>query len=112
MIVINPQPVVGNHLDLTDWFVAILLSVLTGFLFYRLAVLIGQVRWGIRSGFFILIGGLIAYCYLALTLPGSDRMLESIGGWGVILVTCFGCALGLLVTLLWRSIRKWTGREI
>ena len=111
-IIITPQPTEGNHLDLADWFIAILLATITGFLSYRLAVFVGQVRWGIRSGFFALIGGLIAYCYLALAFPGSDQMLESIGGWGVILVTGFGCALGLLTTLMWRSIRRWTGREI
>jgi hypothetical protein len=112
LIIINPPPVEGNHLDLIDWFIAILLSALSGFLVYRLAVVIGQARWGIRSGFFILIGGLIAYCYLALTLPGSEVMLDSIGGWGVLMVTVFGCILGLLVTLMWRSIRKWSGREV
>ncbi|MGW8250697.1 MAG: glycoside hydrolase family 3 N-terminal domain-containing protein, partial [Anaerolineales bacterium] len=68
-----PPPVItaesppGDGLTLFDWVVAIILSSAISFVFYRLAALAGQVRWGVRGGFFALIGGLVAYCYLALS---------------------------------------------
>ena len=100
-----------DTLTLTDWLVAVLLAVAISFASYRLAALMGQVRWGIRSGFFALIGGLIGYCYLALSLPGSVEMLSSIGGWGVLLVTVLGSIIGLLGTWLWRAIRITSARQ-
>jgi beta-N-acetylhexosaminidase len=103
--VATPQPPVQDNLTLIDWLVAVLLAVAISFASYRLAALMGQVRWGIRSGFFALIGGLIGYCYLALSLPGSAEMHASIGGWGVLLVTGLGSAIGLLATWIWRSVR-------
>ncbi len=72
---------------------------------YRLAAYFGQVRWGVRSGFLALIGGLTAYCYLALGLPGSKNLLESFGAWGIVLVTLLGCAAGMLATWSWRALR-------
>ena len=113
-----PPPVVStppsqdtNNLNLMDWFVAMLLAVIIAGSSYRMAALIGQVRWGIRSGFFALIGGLIAYSYLALAMPGSQGMLEPLGGWAVLLVTGLGCAMGLVATWIWRSVRIRTGNE-
>jgi beta-N-acetylhexosaminidase len=113
-----PPPVVPtapieetDPLSLVDWFVAMLLAVIISSSAYRLSAWAGQVRWGVRSGFFALIGGLIAYCYLALALPGSEDMLLPLGGWGVLLVTTLGCVLGLLATWIWRSVRLSTGRE-
>ncbi len=101
----TPQPPMQDSLTLIDWLVAVFLAIAISFGSYRLAALMGQVRWGIRSGFFALIGGLIGYCYLALSLPGSAEMLASIGGWGVLLVTGLGSAIGLLATWIWRAVR-------
>ncbi len=110
-VIPTPSPPETNNLNLVDWFVSLLLAIIISASAYRLSALIGQVRWGVRSGFFALIGGLIAYSYLALTLPGSKDMLESLGGWAVLMVTTLGCTLGLLATWLWRSIRVRTGSE-
>lgn len=110
-VIPTPPTQETNNLNLADWFVAIMLAVIISASSYRLAALIGQVRWGVRSGFFALIGGLIAYSYLALALPGSKEMLDPLGGWAVLLVTGLGCVLGLLATWIWRSVRIHTGSE-
>ncbi len=113
---IPPTPVIiaetsgDDGLTLFDWFVAIILAATISFVFYRLSALAGQVRWGIRGGFFALIGGLIAYCYLALSLPGSDVMQSSLGGWGIILVTTIGSFVGLISTMIWRETKKGARR--
>jgi hypothetical protein len=72
--------------------------------FYRLAALIGQVRWGIRGGFLAVIGGLISYSYLALQMPGSPSLTQGSVSRGVFLATLAGALLGLLITWSWRTI--------
>ena len=105
------EPPQQDSLTLIDWLVAVLLAIAISFASYRLAAFMGQVRWGIRSGFFALIGGLIGYCYLALSLPGSTEMLASIGGWGVLLATSIGSLIGLLGTWIWRAFRVNTAHH-
>jgi beta-N-acetylhexosaminidase len=113
-----PTPVItaetsqSDGLTLFDWFVAVILSAAISFAFYRLAALAGQVRWGVRGGFFALIGGLVAYCYLALSMPGSTEMQQSLGGGGVLLVTSFGSFVGLLATMIWRETKKGARSEL
>ena len=96
---------------LVDWVMAIFLATLTGVISYRLAAFIGQVRWGVRSGFLALIGGLIAYCYLALGLPGSQDFMRSTGAWGIVLVTLLGCGAGILAAWSWRALRQGSKTE-
>lgn len=75
---------------------------------YRLAALNGLVRWGIRGGFLAFIGGVIAYSYLALNLPGSQELLSSYGAWGVVMLAVTGSIIGLLTALAWRTIQIGT----
>jgi len=90
---------------------AMIMAAFVGFISYRLTAYIGQVRWGVRSGFLALIGGLTTYSYLALGLPGSQNLLESAGAWGIVLVTLLGCAAGILAAWSWRALRLGTKPE-
>jgi hypothetical protein len=52
------------------------------------------------------IGGLVGYNYLALNLPGSDVLLQSMGVVaGIILSLGFG-AVGLLIAMVWQGIDR------
>jgi len=103
VIVEQPSPPPARP-NLADWLVALLLTSVIGLSIYRISAVIGQVRWGVRSSFLAFIGGLLAYSYLALKLPGSADLLDSSGGLGVVLVTLLGCAAGLLFTWGWRAL--------
>ncbi len=87
-----------------DWIMAVLVSAAISWSAYRLSALIGQVRWGVRSGFLTMIGGLLAYSYLALQMPGSEELLKNSVSRGVFLITLLGAGLGLLITWLWRAL--------
>ena len=63
-IVITPQPTVGNHLDLADWFIAILLATITGF--YPTGWLCSSVRY-VGEFAVVSLPSLEGYCVL---LPG------------------------------------------
>jgi beta-N-acetylhexosaminidase len=110
---ITPQPVQTPEPPaspagpgLTDWLFAILISGAVAWGSYRLAALAGQVRWGVRAGFLALIGGLLAYSYLALQMPGTAAWLISSVARSVFLFTLGGAMLGLLVVLIWRAIAE------
>lgn len=102
-VVVQQPPAPVARPNLADWLVAMLLTSVVGLSVYRISAVVGQVRWGIRSSFLAFIGGLLAYSYLALKLPGSVDLLDSAGGLGVVLVTLSGTAVGLLVTWSWRT---------
>jgi beta-N-acetylhexosaminidase len=88
----------------SDWLIAIFVSGAIASIVYRLSSLVGQVRWGVRAGFLSLIGGLLAYSYLVLKMPGSERFLENSVSLSVLLGTFIGTVLGLLIAFSWRTI--------
>jgi beta-N-acetylhexosaminidase len=99
---ITPTPPV--HAGLSDWIGSFIAAALVALLAYWLAALLGQMRWGIRSAFLAITGGLLAYLYLALELPGGLAWINRYGFWGIIAVTFFGALLGAALAWLWRLI--------
>jgi beta-N-acetylhexosaminidase len=91
-------------LGIGDWFIAVLFTFGIAFGLYRLAALLGFVRWGVRASFLALIGGLLAYTYLAIRLPGSKTLLNFSVSGSVIIVSLIGSSIGLGIALAWRSI--------
>ncbi len=87
-----------------DWIMALLMTVGIGWSAYRLFSIIGPARWGARAGLLAVIGGLLAYCYLILQLPGSEYLLKTSVSRGVFVTTLAGIITGLLVAWLWQSI--------
>jgi beta-N-acetylhexosaminidase len=83
-----------NHPNWGDWLLALLVTGGIGVSIYRLTMQFGLTRWGIRGGILALIGGLLAYTYLSLGMPGSSELLQNAGTGGVALVTILGSILG------------------
>jgi hypothetical protein len=54
------------------------------------------------------VGALLAYFYLAMGMPGSGQLLEGVPGWGVLLATILGAALGGLLGWLWYYLDRPT----
>lgn len=102
------EPQLPSRPNLNDWFATILFTFALALFSFRLMAYIGLVRWGIRSGFLASIGGLLAYSYVALRLPGSENLLKNIGGWGVLLVTLSGAITGVALTWIWRKFSTIT----
>lgn len=104
--VITPKPTPEPNLDthFTDWVLAIFISGLIGFISFRLAALIGKPRWALRAGFLALLGGLSSYTYIALKLPGTQKLLEISIPFSVFAVTFVGAVMGMLTFLIWQII--------
>ncbi len=86
-----------------DWFlvVILILGVSAGVSWYGIRQEI--TRWGLRWALCGIIGGLLAYNYLALGFPGSDALLRDSGTGGVLMVTFVGVAVGWAIGLLWKQ---------
>jgi len=62
-------------------------------------------RWGLRFALCVLVGGLLAYNYLALGFPGAAEWIASDGGaFGILLLTFGGEALGILAAWVWMRL--------
>ncbi len=101
-----PLPPTPHVLNFLDWLISLILAVAIGYGSYRMALFLGQIRAGVQSGFAAIIGGLSAYSYLALQLPGTQQILLRLGTLGVILVTTFGTIVGLALTWLPRLFKN------
>jgi beta-N-acetylhexosaminidase len=105
----TPTPIVEPvvvQAGFSDWLMAVLVSLGVAISGYILVNRLGGVRWAVRLALLALSGGLLAYTYLAVDLPGSAILLEETNVWGVILLTLVGALLGSAVTGGWRLILR------
>jgi beta-N-acetylhexosaminidase len=96
---VTPTPPV--HAELQDWLGSLLAAALIAAMVFGLASLLGHQRWGLRGAFLAVIGGLLAYTYLAIELPGSISWIDRHGFWGIVWITTLGALFGGSATLLW-----------
>jgi beta-N-acetylhexosaminidase len=99
-----PPPPSSGSTGVVDWLIAAGVSILVGAAIYWFTTTFGLFRWGVRSGLLAIIGGLFAYMYIALHLPGSDQLLNVPGAWGVLLITVFGAGIGWGASYGWQKI--------
>jgi beta-N-acetylhexosaminidase len=99
-----PTPPSAGTTGLVDWLIAAGVSIIVGAAIYLFTTTFGLLRWGLRSGLLAVIGGLLAYMYIALHLPGSDQLLSVPGAWGVLLITVLGAAVGWGASYGWQKI--------
>ncbi len=84
----------------------ILFMLAGGFLLaYWVGLGLGKSRWGMRWGLCALLGGLLAYNYLALGLPGAANALKAGGGGTLVGLTVLGELFGALCAWLWMRER-------
>ncbi len=105
----TPTPVTESQADpdisgLVGWMMALGISFITGWAALRTGAMMGQVRWGVRCGLATVIGGLLAYTYTMLQLPGSDWAFEPPYRLGLLLVTFLGSLMGWGIGLVIRAL--------
>jgi beta-N-acetylhexosaminidase len=97
----EPEP---DFTGVVDWLLALAISMLTGWSALRVGTSMGQVRWGVRWGFATLIGGLLAYTYAIIQLPGTAWASETAYHWGLMLITFVGALFGWGVGVIVRFV--------
>jgi beta-N-acetylhexosaminidase len=101
-----PTPPSSSSTGLVDWLIAAGVSLVFGAAIYWFTTTFGLLRWGLRSGLLAVIGGLLAYMYIALHLPGSEQLLDVPGAWGVLIITVLGAAVGWGASFGWQKISE------
>lgn len=97
---IAPPPV--DRVRFGDWLGALFVIGSLGGLNFWLANWKNGLRWSVLAVFLTLSGGLLAYTYLALDLPGAQDLILSAGSWGVIWVTFLGALAGAASLWMWQ----------
>jgi beta-N-acetylhexosaminidase len=93
-------------IGISDWAIGTLVSIIIGVVIYWLTSMFGIIRWGVRAGLLAIIGGILAYLYIAIGLPGSDQLLNIPGAWGILIVTLLGSGLGWGASLGWHRVSE------
>jgi len=65
--------------------------------------MIGQIRWGVRSGFLAVIGGLLFYTILAISEILGNNPLSPMSTWLAIIITTVGSTVGILSAWGWKT---------
>ena len=103
-LVTPSAPLAQGYPGLGGWFGMVLLLVVLGGVVYWLGSRFMSVRWAVRWMLCTVAGGLLAYTYLAVRLPGASDYLKLGGFSGMIGVVLLGAALGLGAALLWQRL--------
>ncbi len=96
----------------SDWLVAMLVVAAGAILAYMLGNLWISLQWGIRWGLCSILGGMLAYSYLAVGLPGGMDWVKTAGTGGVLSITFLGVCVGWASGVLWRRVRVQNGKGI
>ncbi|HKY55486.1 MAG TPA: hypothetical protein VJM08_14310, partial [Anaerolineales bacterium] len=84
----------------------VLLAVFGGALlmFWAMSRIVSP-RWGLRWSLCVLVGGLLAYNYLALGLPRAAEWIASgAGAYGVLFLTLIGETVGAVAAWVWMKV--------
>lgn len=101
-----PTPIIPARTTFGDWFLSLLAVVGCVLLVFYSARRLVNLRWSLRWALLAGVGALLAYFYMAMGLPGSSTLLGDLPGWGILLVTVLGGALGALLGWLWRYFSR------
>ncbi len=105
--VVEPSPpLVKSRPGLGEWFGMLFILGVLGFLSFWVGKRFFASRWGIRWFFGILIGGSLAYTYLALRMPGTANLIQKTGWLGVMVAVILGALLGFGGALIWQKFSR------
>ena len=102
----EPSPLAKGYPGFAGWLAMVLFLCGSGFSAYWLGDRFAATRWGVRWAICVVLGGLLAYTYLAMRLPGAAAYLQK-GGWsGMMGVVLLGAAAGFGGAYAWFRLAK------
>jgi beta-N-acetylhexosaminidase len=95
-----------------SWFVMVLVLGGFGYLAYWLGDKFATMPWGVRWAICVVLGGSLAYTYLALRLPGATTYLQSSGWLGMIGAVLLGVVVGSSSAYAWFRLARESKRRL
>ena len=105
------SPLAQGYPGLGGWFGMMLIMGGLGILAYWLGKRYIATRWGVRWALCIVAGGLLAYTYLAVRLPGAAVYLQRRGWLGMMGVVLLGAAVGFGSAYAWRRLSTGSTKQ-
>lgn len=109
----QPTPKAGTPLTTATgyptflgWFLTLLLMAAGVALAYWFGMQFAHTRWAVRWALLVLLGGLVAYNYLVLEMPGSLFWLDDRGLPAFLQAILFGQSIGFLGGWIWRLMTE------
>jgi beta-N-acetylhexosaminidase len=100
-VVIPSLPLEQGYPGFAGWLTVVISLISFGLLTYWLGKRLARVRWGVRWAICVILGGLLAYTYLAIRMPGAAPYILR-GGWsGMIGLVLLGGAAGFGGGYVW-----------
>ena len=100
------SPLEQGYPGFAGWLAMVILLGVSGFLAYWLGNSLSSTQWGVRWAICVVLGGLLAYTYLALRLPGAAAFLHKRGWSGMVGVVLLGVAAGIGSSFAWFRMAK------
>ena len=98
---ITPTPTPQPKPEFGDWVLALAVALGSSAMGLWLGSSLIHLRWGVRWSLCILLGGLLAYNYVVLELPGSEMVIAQNVTSGIIYITLLGVVLGAAGGGIW-----------
>ncbi|MEZ0396935.1 MAG: glycoside hydrolase family 3 N-terminal domain-containing protein [Anaerolineales bacterium] len=99
---LRPPLFADGRPGLAGWFLLIVILAGVGYLVFWMGGRFDSAVWGLRWALCAILGGTLAYLYLALDLPGGADLLMRGRGWALAGVVLLGAAAGGLGGWFWR----------
>jgi beta-N-acetylhexosaminidase len=104
---VPPTPLSRGRPGFSGWLTSVLTLGLYGLIAFQLGNRFAGTEWGVRWLICVVLGGLLAYTYLAMHLPGAAAYLHE-GGWsGMLGVVLLGGSAGFGGAYAWyRQVKE------
>ena len=111
-VTVTPTPIPPATVHVADWFYVLAILLISALVVSVWGMRMAIARWGLRWALCGVIGGILAYNYLALTTPRKPEQFCAIGGTtGILLLTLGGILLGWAFGYIWKRLEKRDGRS-
>jgi hypothetical protein len=104
-------PATEGFLGVGTWVGMVVLMGGISSLAYWLLKRSNSTRWAVRKTECIVAGGLLAYTYLAIRMPGSVSFFQESGWLGMVGVILFGTVVGYGIGLSWQRFSNVSKKQ-